>query len=173
MINIIIGNIIALIASIMMVYSGYIKKKEKILYIQTIQIVLLVVSNIVLGGITGAIINAISCVRNILCYKNKLNNIAKAIIIILAITMSVAFNNLGVIGFLPLISTVAYVLLMNVKDIVKFKSLIIFTMLMWLCYDVCIQSYTSACFDFFNIVANVISIIQIKHNIANQKSVVH
>lgn len=65
MIYIIIGNIIALIASIIMVYSGFLKQKKTILYAQTIQIGLSVLSNIVLGGITGAIINAISCGRNV------------------------------------------------------------------------------------------------------------
>lgn len=165
--NIIIGNIIALIASVLMVYSGYIKKKKKILYIQTIQIGLSVISNIVLGGITGAIINAISFIRNILCYNNKLNNLAKIIIIILAITMSFMFNNLGIIGLLPLLSTIVYILLMNVKNVIKFKFLIIFTMIMWLIYDIYIKSYTSACFDFFNIVTNIISIIQIKNKFIN------
>lgn len=33
MTNIIIGNIIALIASILMVYSGILKEKKKILYV--------------------------------------------------------------------------------------------------------------------------------------------
>lgn len=69
MIYIIIGNIIALIASIIMVYSGFLKQKKTILYTQTIQIGLSVLSNIVLGGITGAIINALSCVRNIYVIK--------------------------------------------------------------------------------------------------------
>ena len=160
--QIVIGNIIALIASIIMVYSGYLKKKKQILYTQTIQIGLSVVSNIVLGGITGAIINAISCIRNILCYKEKLNNLAKAILIILSVVLSLIFNNIGFIGFLPVISTVTYILLMNIKDIIKFKYLIIFTMILWLIYDVYIKSYTSACFDFMNVVANLISIYQIK-----------
>lgn len=160
--QIVIGNIIALIASIIMVYSGYLKKKKQILYTQTIQIGLSVVSNIVLGGITGAIINAISCIRNILCYKEKLNNLAKAILIILSVVLSLIFNNIGFIGFLPVISTVTYILLMNIKDIIKFKYLIIFTMILWLIYDVYIKSYTFACFDFMNVVANLISIYQIK-----------
>ena len=161
MIHIIIGNIIALIASIIMVYSGFLKQKKTILYSQTIQIGLSVLSNIVLGGITGAIINALSCVRNILCYKNKLDLKSKIILIFLATTLSLMFNNLGVIGLLPVISTITYILLMNTKDIIKFKWLIIFTMLMWLIYDLFIKSYTSAIFDFMNILANVISIIQI------------
>lgn len=162
MIHIIIGNIIALIASIIMVYSGFLKQKKTILYSQTIQIGLSVLSNIVLGGITGAIINALSCVRNILCYKDKLDLKAKIILIFLATTLSLMFNNLGVIGLFPVISTITYILLMNTKDIIKFKWLIVFTMLMWLIYDLFIKSYTSAIFDFMNIVANIISIIQIR-----------
>lgn len=160
--QIIIGNVVALIASIIMVYSGYIKQKKKILYAQTIQVGLSVLSNIILGGITGAIINAISCVRNILCYKEKLNNIAKFILIILAIVLSICFNNLGIIGFLPLISTIAYILLMNTKNVIRFKFLIIFTMILWFFYDLYIKSYTSACFDFMCIVTNIISIMQIR-----------
>lgn len=161
MIYIIIGNIIALIASIIMVYSGFLKQKKKILYAQTIQIGLSVLSNIVLGGITGAIINALSCLRNILCYKNKLNKTAKIILILLATILSLMFNNLGFIGLFPVISTVVYTLFMNTKNVVKFKWLIIITMFLWLMYDLFIKSYTSAVFDFMNIMANIISIIQI------------
>ena len=155
-------NIIALIASILMVYSGMLKQKKKILYFQTVQIGMSVISNIILGGITGAIINALSMIRNILCYKNKLGLKEKIIITILAIILTFKFNNLGYIGLLPLISTVSYIWLMNIKDVRKFKLLIIFTMLMWLIYDVVIKSYTSAIFDFMNIIANMLTILQIK-----------
>lgn len=158
----IIGNIIAFIASIIMVYTGYIKEKKKILYVQAIQIGLFVVSNIILGGITGAIINAISCVRNILCYKEKLNTLSKTILIIVSIVLSLKFNDLGFIGLFPLISSIIYILFMNIKDVIKFKYLIIFTMILWLCYDVYIGSYTSAIFNFACIVANIISIIELK-----------
>ena len=159
---IIIGNIIALIASLLMVYSGFLKEKRKILFVQTVQIGLSVVSNIVLGGITGAIINAISMIRNIICYKEKLGTREKIIITILAVVLSLIFNNLGIIGILPVISTVTYVWLMNVKDVRKFKLLIAFTMLMWLIYDTVIKSYTSAIFDFMNLIANVITVFQIR-----------
>ena len=121
-----------------------------------------VISNIILGGITGAIINALSMIRNILCYKNKLGLKEKIIITILAIILTFKFNNLGYIGLLPLISTVSYIWLMNIKDVRKFKLLIIFTMLMWLIYDVVIKSYTSAIFDFMNIIANMLTLLQIK-----------
>ena len=160
--QIIIGNAVGLIASILMVYSGYLKQKNKILYIQTVQIGLAVLSNIILGGITGAIINLISCVRNILCYKEKLNNTAKVVLITLAIILTLCFNNLGIVGLLPLISTITYISLMNIKNVIKFKYLIIFTTLLWFCYDLYINSYTSACFDVMCILTNLGSIIQIK-----------
>ena len=145
-----------------MVYSGMLKQKKKILYFQTVQIGMSVISNIILGGITGAIINALSMIRNILCYKNKLGLKEKIIITILAIILTFKFNNLEYIGLLPLISTVSYIWLMNTKDVRKFKLLIIFTMLMWLIYDVVIKSYTSAIFDFMNIIANMLTLLQIK-----------
>ena len=160
--TILIANAIALIASLLMVYTGYIKKKEKILFFQTIQIGLSVISNLILGGITGAIINALGLIRNILCYKEKLNKISQIILIILSILLGVYFNNLALIGLLPIISNVVYIVFMNIKDVIKFKYLIIFTMTMWLVYDIYIMSYTSAVFDLGNIIANIISIIQIK-----------
>ena len=158
----IIGNVIALIASLIMVYSGMLKQKKKILYFQTVQIGMSVVSNIILGGITGAIINALSMIRNILCYKDKLGLKEKIVITILAVILTFKFNNLGYIGLLPLISTISYIWLMNIKNIKKFKLLIAFTMLMWFIYDLIIRSYTSAIFDFMSIIANIVTIFEVK-----------
>lgn len=161
MVQIVIGNIIALIASILMVSAGYIKEKKKILFTQIIQIGLSVASNLVLGGYTGAIINAVSCVRDILCYKDKLGVKEKIILIVLSATLTLLFNNLGWIGLLPLISTTVYIIFVSVKDVKKFKYLTIFAMSTWLIYDFTIKAYTAAIFDFLTIVTSIIAIIQI------------
>lgn len=162
MIQIVIGNIIALIASILMVFAGLQKKKKKILFTQIIQIALSVISNLVLGGYTGAIINALNCVRDILCYKEKMGNKEKIIIIILAVGVSLTFNNLEWIGLLPVVAAVVYIIFMNTKDVVRFKYLIIFSMIMWLVYDIYIKSYMSGIFDFMSVITNLIAIYQIK-----------
>lgn len=161
MTNIIIANIIAFIASLLMVYTGIMKKKSAILFVQTIQMALFVLSNLILGGITGAIINAINCIRNILCYKDKLGKFSKALIIIASVVISLAFNNLGFIGLLPIIATVVFTLFMDVKDIIKFKYLTIFIIILWATYDIFIKSYSSAIFDLITIIANMASIIKI------------
>ena len=159
--QVIIGNIIALFGSILMVYSGIIKQKKKILLVQTIQISLFVISNIILGGITGAIINAINCFRNILCYKDKFGYKEKIIIALSSTVLSVYFNNIGIIGILPVISTVLYIFLMDMKNIIKFKVLIIVTLILWGIYDIYIRSYTSAIFDFVSVIANVYAIYKL------------
>ena len=86
----------------------------------------------------------------------------KIIIIILAVGLSFIFNNLGWIGLLPLVATVVYIIFMNTKDVVRFKILIIFSMIMWLIYDLYIKSYTSGVFDFMSVIANLIAILQIR-----------
>lgn len=161
---ILIGNIVAFIASILMVYSGIIKDKKKIVFIQTIQIGLFVLSNLILGGITGAITNIICCIRNILCYKNKLNFKEKTILTITLIVISLKFNNLGLLGFLPVISNIIYMWNMNTKNIINFKLLNIFSTTTWLVYDLSISSYTSSLFNVANIIANTISIYDLKKN---------
>ena len=123
---IIIGNVIVFVAALLMVYSGIIKEKKKILYIQSLQIGLTIISNLLLEGITGAIINAISLLRNILCYKEKLGLKEKIFITILSVVLTVYFNNLGIIGLLPLIATVVYLWLMTTKNVIYFKILILF-----------------------------------------------
>lgn len=162
--NLIIGNIIALVASIIMVYSGILKNKKKILYFQTIQIGLSVISNIVLGGISGAIINAINLIRNILCYKEKLETKEKIIITLLATILICKFNNLGILGLLPLISAITYTWLMNIKDVKKFKLLIAFTTFLWFIYDFTIQSYSAAIFDAMTVIGNIVTIFYTKNN---------
>ena len=168
--HIVVGNVIALIASILMVIAGFQKFKKKILFVQIIQIALSVASNIILGGYTGAIINAISLVRDILCYKDKMGTKEKVIIIIFSVGLSIAFNNLGWIGMLPVVATVTYIIFMSTKNVVKFKTVIIFAMAMWFLYDLRIKCYTASAFDFASIIANLIAIYQIKKGIKKENN---
>ena len=160
--TIIIGNIVALAASILLVYSGIIKKKKKILYVQSIQIGLFIISNIILGGIPGALMNGVSFIRNILCYKNKLGTEEKVFITIISIVLTIMFNNLGFIGLLPFFATIIYLWGMTIKNVIKFKTLIAITTLLWCVYDFSIQSYTSALFDAMAILSNFITIVEMK-----------
>ena len=144
-------------------YSGVLKKKDRILITQSIQKAFSSVSNIVLKGYSGAIIHAVSIISYLLCYFGKLTVLARILITIVIVTLSVTFNNRGIIGFLPVISSCAYLWLLNIKDIVKFKYLLLFTIVLWCIYDFTIRSYTSFAFGIFSIITTSISVMQIKH----------
>ena len=81
----VIGNIIALVGSILMIYVGTIKDKKRILYVQSLQIGLFAISNLVLNGISGFIINTINFIRNIICYKELLSLKVKIFLSIISI----------------------------------------------------------------------------------------
>ena len=162
--RLIIGNILGLIASFLFIYAGILKKKDKILITQSIQKAFSSVSNIVLKGYSGAIIHAVSIISYLLCYFGKLTVLARILITIVIVSLSVIFNNRGIIGFLPVISSCAYLWFMNIKDIVKFKYLLLFTIVLWCIYDFTIRSYTSFAFGIFSIITTSISVIQIKRD---------
>ena len=161
---IIIGNIIAIIASVMMVISGIVKQKKKILFYQTIEVGLAAISYLFLNSMSGLIINIINLIRNILGYKEKLNLISKIILSVLSIILVLYFNSDGIIGLLPLIAIIIYLWCITIKDVVKFKLIIIVLMILWTIYDFYVKNYVAFIFDILTILANIISIISIKKN---------
>ena len=156
--NFYIGNSVALVASILMVYAGIIKSPKKVIFVQSIQIGLLSLSNFILGGISGSIINGLSLIRNILCYNKIYNWLVKLIISSLSIILTFKFNKLGISGYIPLISTLPYVLFMDIKDPKKFKYLNIYCMSTWTLYDLSIKSFASIPFDIGCVISNIIGI---------------
>ena len=67
-------------------------------------------------------------------------------------------NNLGIIGLLPLVASTVYLWFMNIKEVTKFKIMIILTTILWLIYDICIKAYTAALFDAATIIANFVTV---------------
>ena len=157
----ILANIIAFIASMVMVYSGILNNKRKILFVQGVEIILFIISDILVLGYSGAIINFLSLVRNIIVYRGKLNNMTKAILLLLSTGLTLFFNNLGFIGLLPLFSMYIYVLFMNTEDIIKFKILMISSLLLWGVYDMMISLYTSLAFDILTILSCLVTLLML------------
>ena len=143
-----------------MTVSGFCKTKKNTLIIQTIDIVFATIANIILSGVSEAIINCVSIIRNILCYKNKFTLPVKIIITIITIGLSITFNNKGLIGLLPLISNISYTFLIDKFEEKKFKLLIIFTLIWWGIYDFIIHDYVAFIFDMATIVTSIIAIIR-------------
>ena len=160
--QIVLANIIDFIASMIQIYSGTFKEKKKILLFQILQLGIQTVSMLLLGAIPGAISNVLSCVRNYLCYKNIFTWPIKIILIVLSGVLTVAFNNQGLLGYLPFVVCTIYVLFMDIKDPFKFKVLVTLTFVPWIFYFLIIKTYTGAFFATTTVITNVWTLIKMK-----------
>ena len=171
--EVIAANIIDFIAAIIQVGSGAVKKKSRILVIQIIQLLMQAVSMLLLGGVTGAISNVLSCFRNFLCYKEKLNIIWKIVLIAASIAMTIIFNEQGLLGIIPAAVCTVYIIFMDIKDPVKFKFLVTLSFVPWAFYHFILKSYTGAIFDAATVVTNgvtLVGMIREKKNTADNKT---
>ncbi|MBO6196154.1 MAG: YgjV family protein [Butyrivibrio sp.] len=158
--NIIIANIIDFVAAIVQVGSGAIKKKSRILIVQTVQLLMQAVSMLLLGGVTGAVSNVLSCFRNFLCYKDKLTVVWKAILIVASIGFTIALNDQGLLGIIPAAVCTIYIIFMDIKDPVKFKLLVTLSFVPWAVYHFILKSYTGAIFDVATVVTNAVTLFK-------------
>ena len=156
---VIAANIIDFLASLIQVGSGSIKKKSKILIVQIIQLLMQAVSMLLLGGVTGAVSNVLSCYRNYLCYKDKLNTLWKIIIIIVSVILTVLLNDQGLLGIIPVVVCTVYIIFMDLKDPIKFKLLVTLSFFPWLIYHFALKAYVAAIFDAATIVTNTVTLI--------------
>ena len=156
--RIIIANVIDFVAALIQVGSGSIKKKSNILVVQIIQMLMQGVSMLLTGGITGAISNVLSCYRNYLCYKEKLNRVWKGILIAASVAMTVLFNNQGWLGIIPVAVCTVYILLMDVKDPIKFKLLVTLSFVPWIIYHFALQLYVAAIFDAVSVITSAVTL---------------
>ena len=153
-----IANIIDFLASILMVASGSIKKKARILAVQIIQLLMQSVSMLLLGGITGAVNNVLSCLRNYLCYKEKLNVYWKAFLIVASIALTILLNDQGLLGLIPVVVCTVYILLMDIKDPIAFKLLVTLTFVPWVFYHFFLGAYVAAVFDILSVITNAVTL---------------
>lgn len=158
----IIANAIDLLASSIQVYTGTIKSKSRILLLQIIQLLMQAISMAMTGGITGAISNILSIIRNYICYKGKFNIFWKAVFILASVVLTVIFNTQGILGYLPAVVCTIYIIFMDVKSDFAFKMLVTLTFIPWLVYHFVLQLYVASIFDLITIITNAITLIQMK-----------
>ena len=156
--TVIIANAIDFFAALLQVGSGSIKKKSNILLVQIIQMLMQGVSMLLTGGVSGAINNGFSCVRNYLCYKEKLSRAWKGVLIAASVALTVFFNTQGWLGIIPVTVCTVYILFMDVKDPIKFKLLVTLSFVPWILYHFVLQLYVAAAFDAISVVTSAVTL---------------
>ena len=121
------------------------------------------------GGYTSALTISISIIRNRLMIKKKMTKTILTILIILQIIVGSYLNQLGVIGYLPIISSVSYSLsIAATPNLQWLRWVIIENMLLWLIYDLTIQAYPAAITDVTITLTTLIAIIRNRKTFSKQ-----
>ena len=160
--TIVIGNIFAFVGAVVMVSIGLIKTKKNILLAQCVQCLIMGIGNLILGGVTGFLSNMVSIVRNLLSIRTKMTVPLKLLFIAIQLAMAGFFNNLGIIGWLPVVAACLFTWYLDSDSEILLKVIIILSEIMWSIFDFTIHNYVALVMDLLTVVTNTIGIVMLK-----------
>lgn len=106
--HILLGNAFSLLATVSDLYSVSRKTARSMLVTQTVTQALLGLSSLALGGYSAVVQNVVSILRNLAALKQTSSRVLEYGLIAAGVVLGVAFNNLGLIGWLPILSNLIY-----------------------------------------------------------------
>ena len=107
-INIIIGNICSLLAMVTDTISSTRKTTKGVLLVQSLSQLIYCTGTIVLKGYSSSAQNIVSIFRNFAAIKKIESKALERTLLILGVVLGIACNNLGLIGYLPIIANLQY-----------------------------------------------------------------
>lgn len=141
----IIGNIFSFCSALCIAISAMQKSKKNFMLWQVGDTVFGVLVNIALSAHAALIISIICLIRNLLSYANRLTSLITWVLCILSIVIGIYVNNLGIIGYFPIIASAIYtVCIYLTKDSQQMRFALIFNMVLWAVHNFYIQAYPSA-----------------------------
>ena len=160
--NIIIGNIISLIAGIFIILSMWVNDEKKAYKYQFLNAFILMISSIFFISWTGVTTMAIAASRNLMVYKDKLSNYWTIFFIIISIVLGILVNTRGFIGILPIIAIVQITLCnYYLKTIKPIKISFIVNSAIYIIYFFAIFDFSSTIIESITALIGVISLIKL------------
>ena len=163
-IGIVIGNICSLLAMITDSISSSQKTAKGILVVQSISQFIYGIGTLVLKGYSGAVQNAVSILRNFVAIKQIESKVLEWLLVLMGVVLGIYFNNLGLIGYLPVIANLQYTLaIFKFKDNERgIKISFAICIGLFALFNVAILNIIGACSNFVVMVATVIMLIKKK-----------
>ena len=163
-IGIVIGNICSLLAMITDSISSSQKTAKGVLVVQSISQFIYGIGTLVLKGYSGAVQNAVSILRNFVAIKQIESKVLEWLLVLMGVVLGIYFNNLGLIGYLPVLANLQYTLaIFKFKDNERaIKISFAICIGLFALFNVAILNIIGACSNFVVMVATVIMLIKKK-----------
>ena len=156
-----LANIISFIGCVLMVLTGFIKKKENILWVQCVQFVFMGIAHLMLGAMGGLVCCLVSIVRNLAFTKLSSGFALKAGFIAIQVILTFSAGNFAWIELLPIMAAVIFTWFLDLKNPVHFKIMLICAQLMWVFYDFYYGNIAAGIFDVLTIGSNLAGIFML------------
>lgn len=102
------GNLFSLAAMGTDALSASRKTARGVLLVQSLSQIFYGLSSVVLKGYSAAAQNAVSLLRNALAIRGNQSKLWQWLLIALGVGLGVGFNNLGLVGWLPIVANLEY-----------------------------------------------------------------
>lgn len=143
--HLIIGNIFSLLSAICIAVSAVKQSKKDFMYWQIGDTLFGIFCNVALSAYAALVISIVCFIRNLLSYKSKLTKNITYILLILGVIIGAYANNLGIIGWLPIIASGSYTICIYVtKNEQQMRWALAVNMLLWFIHSAYIKAYPSA-----------------------------
>ena len=109
-IPVIIGNLCSLLAMGTDAVSSTLKTTKGMLWLQSLSQLIYGIGTFALGGYSCVVQNAVSLLRNLVAIRNIKSPVVEWILLGLGVVFGLIFNNLGLMGLLPVIANLEYTL---------------------------------------------------------------
>ncbi len=162
MTNLIIGNIISLVAALFMAASCCVNDHRKVFTYQAVECALICVASVFFGSWAGVTTMALSATRNYLVSRDKFSHNLMLLFLVLVVALGLLANNRGLMGLIPIVATVEYTICCHyVKGIKAVKCSIFVNTLMWVVYSFMIMDFSTGLTDLTVLVIDVVSILRL------------
>ena len=109
-ISVILGNGCSLLAMVTDSISSTQKTAKGVLLMQSLSQLIYCIGTILLKGYSGAVQNVVSILRNFVAIRKISSPLIEWILVALGVALGLLFNNLGLIGYLPVVANLQYTL---------------------------------------------------------------
>ena len=167
--NIVIGNIISLIAGIFIILSMWVNDEKKAYFYQFLNAFILMISSVFFFSWTGVTTMAIAASRNLMVYNDRLTRNWTIFFIIISIVLGLLVNTMGFVGILPIIAIVQITLCnYYLKSIKTIKTGFIVNSAIYIIYFLAILDFSSAAVESVTALVGLVSLYRlITHGCGN------
>lgn len=160
--NIIIGNIISLIAGVFIILSMWVNDEKKAYFYQFLNAFILIISSVFFFSWTGVTTMAIAATRNMMVYKDRLTLRWTVFFIVISVVLGLMVNTMGFVGLLPIIAIIQITLCnYYLKTIKSIKTSFIVNSAIYIVYFLAILDFSSAAIESVTALIGVVALFKL------------